>query len=310
MYYWDTNWYDQYERTHPNSSYYPGNIFSYSFNELPADVFLARPCVTDTPMLVRGIAGAMKIQKRIGSIVTITIDTTISGRLSEQFRLLDSNYSLLGEGCLDSVIPTYRMEFRALGHRDTFDIYEVYFKQPILVNGLFYVGGTTHNNLLYGYSPDYGWGSWAHPNTLYPFYRSELESISPYPPYILLRYESPYRSENPDTPTGWSGEYFDTVFSIMDAQRQFFPFFAIIDTNYVYYDCQKPTGFGVISADFDNVQISWSNCNAFQWDVYVWPEGLEPDSGMIFTAQSNSLTLHGLDIYLSWWPIKIFVTKL
>ncbi len=80
----------------------------------------------------------------------------------------------------------------------------------------------------------------------------------------------------------------------------FYPFFAIIDTNYVYIDCQQPTGLGVIEADVDRITISWDSSEAEMWDVLLWADGTVPDSGMLFGVETNRLTLYGLDTSLRY----------
>ena len=172
LYYWDTNWFDKYERENLNYLNYP--VISAQFH-YPADMFLGRTCVANTPIMVKGIAGAVSIQHRL--VPERTVDTTISGRRPEEFKLYDANFNLLGESRWDTVIPTYRMEFRRSTERDTFDVYEVYFK-PVLVSGQFYVGGTTHNNLYYGRTPELIAGSnFEHLWTVYPGYDGHSREI-------------------------------------------------------------------------------------------------------------------------------------
>ena len=93
---------------------------------------------------------------------------------------------------------------------------------------------------------------------------------------------------------------FDTSSFILNYWPYFYPFFAIIDTDYVYYDCQMPTGLGVIEADADSVVLSWDSSEAEMWDVLLWADGTVPDSGMLFGVETNRLTLYGLDTSLRY----------
>lgn len=304
LYYWDTNWYDQYEHINPNISIYPGKFYHY-FPIGAADMYIGRACVTATPILVRGIAGVMHLEKRTGSIHFITyLDTTISGRVTEQFKLYNSNYELLGEVDVDQYNPSYKMDFRDGNKRDTFNVYEVYFDKPVLVSGQFYVGGTSHNNMVYGYHSELLGVPWEHMiHTFYPGFigRNQYSSSSymkdPYPMEVLYKYYSPYQYTHPLSDATYGTYLYDTsaAYTVPD-WPWFLPFFAIIDTNYVYYDCQQPTGLRVEYADEDSVVVAWNNASAEMWDVMVWPDGIEPDSGMHFTVQTNRLTMYGLDI--------------
>ncbi|MBP5547539.1 MAG: T9SS type A sorting domain-containing protein [Bacteroidales bacterium] len=300
LYYWDTNWYDRYEQLHPNEPVYP----SHDEHIIPTDVgnyFLARACMAETPILVKGIAGTAVIRAR--NTYLPTLDTTLSGRNPEWFKLLDANLNLLGDGRWDTVSPTYRMEFRREIHRDTLNVYEVFFDKPVLVSGLFYVGGTARNNLRLGATADdpYGYDKFEHLFTYYYGYYGGYSGHYGSPTYskcppsgtdvILYRYLWPSMAAN-----GGNAIYDTTSYMYYDGLCLFYPFFAIIDTNYVYYDCQQPTGLRVEYADEDSVVVAWNNASAEMWNVMVWPDGIEPDSGMHFTVQTNRLTMYGLDI--------------
>ena len=93
---------------------------------------------------------------------------------------------------------------------------------------------------------------------------------------------------------------FDTSSFILNYWPYFYPFFAIIDTDYVYMDCEQPVGLGVMRADADSVVLSWDSSGAPQWDVLLWADGVEPDSGMLFGVETNRLTLYGLDTSLRY----------
>lgn len=294
LYYWDTNWVDRYEQLYPNEAVYPASIQMH-FPSYCADFFLARACVADTPILVRGIAGAVKIAP--GNDYMITVDTTLSGRLPEQFKIYDANGNLLGEEDWYAEQPVYRMEFRRGRQRDTLEVYEVYFDKPILVSGLFYVGGTAHNNLRLGYTAEdpLGDGKFEHLFTNYYGYHLAFNStcLPEIARVLMYRYYWPYVERH----EGSTPAIFDTSqFQFSPNGCTFYPFFAIIDTDYVYYNCQMPTGLGVIEADMDSITVSWDSSGADMWDLLLWADGVEPDSGMHFSVETNRLTLYGLDI--------------
>ena len=104
LYYWDTNWVDRYEHLHPNEAAYPAEV-QYYFPSDIGDYFVARACYADTPILVRGIAGAVDISPLNNYM--LTLDTSLSGRLPEWFYLYSSDYTLLGEGRWDTVPKAY-----------------------------------------------------------------------------------------------------------------------------------------------------------------------------------------------------------
>lgn len=295
LYYWDTNWIDRDEIAGLNHTNYPveaGDIYYIG------DMYIGRACIANK-LMIRGIAGAVSIQNRL--YPQNTLDTTLSGRVPEEFKLYDANYNLLGEGRWDTVTPTYRMEFRRQTERDTFDVYEVYFEKEILVNGQFYVGGTTHNNLQYGMTSDLVTTQFEHLWTIYPGYLCNTPAPNPY--CILYRYFWPYLYHYPHPNHTF---YYDTTTFVLNSAPYiyFYPFFAIIDTDYVYYDCQQPTGLRVGYVDEDSVVVAWDSAAAEMWDVLVWNDGIEPDSGMHFTVQTNQLELTGLDTS-RWYNIKV-----
>ena len=74
LFYWDTNWYDRYEHINPNISIYPGILDDY-YPYGATDMYMARVCVANTPILVKGIAGVMHLQKKTNSIHTEYLDT-------------------------------------------------------------------------------------------------------------------------------------------------------------------------------------------------------------------------------------------
>lgn len=296
LYYWDTNWYDRYEHINPNISPYPGVLYNYAGLIGAADMYIGRVCITDTPMLVKGIAGVLHLRAKTWSTYTEFLDTTISGRVPEQFKLYSSNYELLGEGDVDESNPSYKMDFRNGNKRDTFKVFEVYFDKPVLVSGRFFVGGTTHNNRLFGSHADFITPPWEHKmHTAYPYFYGG-SSLLPSPPEILEKYYSPYEFTHPIGDSTYGSYLYDTSAFHINMWYHFIPFFAIIDTDYVYYDCQRPTGLGVIEADLDSITISWGDDQAESWDVVVWTDGIEPDSGAHYDVGMNRLTLYGLNM--------------
>ena len=91
LYYWDTNWIDRYEQLHPNETNYP-SMRHMNYLDIFGDFFLARACVAETPILVRGVAGAVEVSPINDNYLMITLDTTLSGRLPEQFKISTQNF--------------------------------------------------------------------------------------------------------------------------------------------------------------------------------------------------------------------------
>lgn len=308
LYYWDTNWIDRYEHLHPGSTPYPvatGDRYAYYY-DIRSDLYWGRACQANTPILVRGIAGMAKTDHIFQPM--FTIDTN---RLPEWFIMFDTNYNKLGEGRWDTLNPAYKMEVRYGSRSESINVYEVYFDKPVLVSGRFYVGGTTHNNLCHGQNTgdeNYSIGQPEHLATFYPDFNCNFANSAPYytlpcnPPLALLHYYWPYIYTIP--PANYTPDYDTSLFQLIGCQYHFYPFFAIIDTNYVYYDCQQPTGLRVGYADEDSVTVAWDSASAEMWDVVVWNDGIEPDSGMHFSVQTNQLELTGLDTS-RWYNIKV-----
>ena len=302
LYYWDTNWIDRYEHLHPNSTPYPVSMINNWYYDRRSDVYWGRACQANTPMVVRGIAGMAKTVHLFEPM--FTIDTN---RLPEWFIMYDTNYNKLGEGRWDTLEPNYKMEVKLGNGRDSIDVYEVYFDKPILVSGRFYIGGTTHNNLCHGMNTgdeNYSFGQPEHLATFYPDFNCNASITTPpymlpcNPPVALVHYYWPYIVAHP--PANYDPSFDTSSFQLVGCQYHFYPFFAIIDTDYVYYDCQMPTGLGVIEADMDSITVSWDSSEAEMWEVLLWADGTVPDSGMLFGVETNRLTLYGLDTSLRY----------
>lgn len=309
LYYWDTNWIDRYEHLHPGSTPYPVSMVNKWYYDIRSDRYWGRACQANTPILVRGIAGMAKTDHIFQPM--FTIDTN---RLPEWFIMFDNNYNKLGEGRWDTLEPSYKMEVKIGNGSQSINVYEVYFDKPVLVSGRFYVGGTSHNNLCHGQNTgdgNYGFSQPEHLATFYPHFNCNASNTTPpymlpcNPPVALLHYYWPYFVANPPASYDYYNDGYDTSsFQLVECQYHFSPFFAIIDTNYVYYDCQRPTGLRVDYADEDSVKVAWDSASAEMWDVLVWNDGIEPDSGMHFTVQTNRLELTGLDTS-RWYNIKV-----
>ena len=86
------------------------------------------------------------------------------------------------------------------------------------------------------------------------------------------------------------------------------PFFAIFDTNFVYYACVGVTGTGLqVEERVDSlrsVTLSWDDSGVEQWQVSVAPEGVEPDSGMLFNVPINYLQVTELDTGV-WYVARV-----
>ena len=297
LYYWGDNWMDKYEHLNPNTTNYPASRVPDP--DYMGDAYIGRACVADTPILIRGIAGAVKIDY-FGNPVW-TIDPSGNNRLPEWFMMYDTNLVLIGEGRWDTITPTYSMEFRSRTSRDTVPVYEIFFEKPVLVSGLFYVGGTTHNNLMQGLLNETENRS-GYPRglfTYYPGYRCDGQV--PNPATRLHRYYWPYQDMYPGS---WSHVLYDTSGFSVQYSDAFYPFFAIVDTDYIYQQCYVPTNLDVVLVDSDAVSLRWDDGAADHWEVEVWIDGSEPDSSIVYSTDTNNITLTGLDTSF-WYCVKV-----
>ena len=306
LYYWDTNWYDSKVALHPQYNFY------YIFNPIWTKeyAFHGRPCVTDVPMKVIGVAGLVNII----TYPTGIIDTVLSHRLPEYFRLYQmgkgDQFTLLGEVRWDTVVPQYKMIMPFDGLDSVYDLYLAYFDEPAIVYDTFVVGGTTANNMWHGLDSDmcpeepWKYSNWYnHVPTRYGFVTKvpPIPNIPCYPPepdFCVLKYLSPY----PDTS-------FQKLHPDM-FEEYWLPFFAIFDTNYVpgvgTYDdsCTAPTGLQVESMSPEGVTLSWDAGGNTLWQLAVVADGEDIESAETVMTPVNYRLLTDIDTG-QWYVARV-----
>ncbi len=312
LYYWDTNWVDHYQHLHPNTEVYPYEEATFGFTP----TYLGRACFADEPLNVIGIAGVVDFQIVVSGGYISCMDTTMEGRVPEYFMMYDGNLNLLARVRWDNKEPTYRMEFRSLGRRDTMDVYEAYFDsidpvsgkiEPISVGveGLFYVGGTQYNNLVYGNNFEAGICSplFEHVCTKYWGY-DVRDSIAPtpYPNYFITRPLWPCACHYMDGPIGNSPDLLDTTAFFYHTTNIFWCFFPIFDTtsptpggDTTTDSCAVPTGLRVQILSGNSAIVRWDHSDAGMWELAVWRDGDGEESAAVTQSQVEVVDLDGLD---------------
>lgn len=319
LYYWDTNWLDSKVAMHPES--YALSVPDYSYYPLiEGDVYIGRPCITDSPIKVIGIAAAVEASpyKEFPFAYHNVIDTNTSNRKPEYLRLYQKerdNYYLKGETRWDTLTPQYQMAFPDFNGRyetdsiqyDTlFDFYLTFFDVPVIVHDTFIVGGTTSNNMKYGYDtvefPDNPWqiyGYYINMPTRFPVpCRNGLGVTTVYPPnpqYYVIKHLYPYYYLNPlPSESALDTSAFE-IFTHSIWPEFWLPFFVIFDTNFVYDACMGvwTTGVQVESMDAAGVALTWNDSGVEAWQVEVKAAGA--DSGMLLETPINYLLVTGLE---------------
>ncbi len=190
LYYWGSNWVDS------NRMEYPNEILNaWSDITITDDRYYGRACYTPHPMRVIGIAAPVSISYNQYSY--------FSDRLPEYFQLYQHENDTVifkAETRWDTATPKLLFEFMenfyGLPNNSAYvPLYEAYFEseKPIIVHDTFYVGGTTHNNLIIGKCED---GNYyfinAHKRTWYwhylPTFNSTEHTIHPIPAYRMYKY--------------------------------------------------------------------------------------------------------------------------
>ena len=269
LYYWDTNWFD----SHPlcDTITNQANMRLYIYPENQWGYYLGRPCITNAPLKVIGIAGAVRITGcQYFSVHPLTgdttypnqplnfvLDTVVAHRKPEYFRLYqienDSLYYMQSVRW-DTATPQYKMRIPNNSIiDDAWDLYEAYFEKPVVVHDTFCVGGTAYNSISRGYDwdvdPDgYYYQFFRYIPTEYPvlwkYGPCHHDSTHiPNPPYYVIKHL--YTSKYEDA-TGINGApIFDTtkfekIYPIdgwwiyHNFPREYWiPFFAIFDTTFV-----------------------------------------------------------------------------
>ena len=322
LYYWDTNWIDYKQLTHfGNAPYY----YTWSITEtMYDDLFLGRPCITDVPMKVIGVAG-IAIKK---AMLDYVIDTTT--RWPEYFYLYQvENDSLhfLDSANWDTATVHYKvkMPFGSTSPSyfgTIFNLYEVYFEEPKMVHDTFVVGGTTHNNIIHGYDEElfsngmYGFNYTDHLSTIYGAaqhtYSYNLSAPLPYcysyPPYYYKKYCRPYYYYTPQSLQFLWGAMLvgqDTSHFQKVEIPLWLPFFAIFDTNFDYEACMGVRIRELHVEEIDtngSVTLAWNDSGVEEWQVEVMEQG--EDSGTLYTSPINYMMLSGLDTG-TWYVARV-----
>ena len=310
LYYWDTNWYDYYWFTY---NYHHFTRYIYDF---PGGKYIGRLCVTNTPIKVIGIAAPVWI----GKIPVEYIDSTMEGRLPEFFKLYqqeNGQYLFKASTRWDTVTPQKWMElYQQFINPDTANLYEAYFEKPVIVHDTFYVGGTMVNNLPYGY--DYHGDSniffkYAHLSTCYPIYHMNYPPPgtpytfgTPNPGGIIMKNEWPWSYIYPapnDTnmrDTSTISFYYDAVYD------RWLPFFAIIDTDFVYDPCMDWEVLGLHTEGVVNTttSLAWNADGMSNWLLSVRKADEDMDSGLLIETALNYVTLNELDS-MQWYVAQV-----
>ena len=318
LYYWGSNWVDSVAMKYPNSN----SIFYYVAAYAPfGDAYIGRACVTPQPMRVIGIAAPVTI---VVPNYPFILDTSVANRVPEYFQLYqqenDSIY-FVNETRWDTTTPQDAFQIK-LGKNSilTRPFYEAYFEKPEIVHDTFYVGGTTHNNMMYGYDGEnnVAFTCNLHPTTSYcnfgihyAFEYPEDPIVWSNPPYHIIRYfqttdflyTSPPLSQPLHDTTIFYIQY-DTI------QPGWHPFFAIFDTNFVpgvgTYDdsCVAPTGLHIEDVDMEGVTFAWNAGGGTMWELSVCPADMLPVDGMLLQTPINYLTVDSLEAGV-WYKARV-----
>lgn len=89
-------------------------------------------------------------------------------------------------------------------------------------------------------------------------------------------------------------------FNILMLSIPFLPLWTLTTfiNNYV------PTNLDVVLVDSDAVSLRWDDGAADHWEVEVWIDGSEPDSSIVYSTDTNNITLTGLDTSF-WYCVKV-----
>ena len=249
--------------------------------------------------------------------------------MPEYYRLYQKNgdnYELKAEVRWDTATPSYRIELKG---RDStscvYPVYEAYFNKPVLVHDTFFVGGTHWNNTQIGNDPEHDFTQM--PWTLYYLYYERIHTgyASVYCHDVYLRdinwYGKNYSIHKALAPSQFhypipSGQLTDTnviVFhpsenlGALPFMQQFYAFFAILDTSYVYMpevdSCIPPTGFRVESVDTGGAVLTWAADTAVQWQLELLADTADADT-VLTSCPINYAVLEGLDT-AQWYTARV-----
>ena len=307
LYYWGSNWCD--------SVIMAGYPLWISSTCGAADYFVGRTCLTSSQLSVMGIAAPAKI-----FFAGYNVDTA---RLPEYFQLYqhegDSIY-FVDEVRWDTATPSKYEVYSTYQPSIFYDFYEAYFDKPIIVHDTFYVGGTLHNNLMYGGSGQEGVNPLQQMHHPTEYFCSEGNAEIPIahdPPYYIMKFFWP--SNYLDYTQ--SGVMYDTsIFYIYDSSAfpsnrkfyagRFWHFFAIFDTNFVpgvgtYSDsCLAPSGLHLEAINDAGVILAWNAGGETMWQLSLVAEGVNMNDGLFMTTPINYVTIDSLEMG-HWYSARV-----
>ena len=319
LYYYGSNWIDSSMILHPDSArYWISNITQI------ADYYIGRPCVTDVPMSVIGIAAPA-----IKEYNCWAVDTSCAPEYFQLYQHEGDSIYFKGETRWDTVTPQYKFGINVVTFPNYApNLYEAYFEKPIIVHDTFYVGGTTHSNLIYGETEEHP--EWiltpAHSKVLYvacsPYSMGYPPGYDPGPTtynilsnpnYYIVKYFWHLQSYIPTPSLG--GLTFDTttIHRIVpeganDGYWLFF--FAIFDTNFVpgvgTYDdsCLAPTGLHLETMNDAGIILAWNAGGETSWQVSVAAEGVNMNDGVLLQTPINYMSVENLK-YGHWYTAQV-----
>ena len=276
---------------------------------LQGDQFVGRPYVTNTPLKIVGVAAPVTIVDEL----PIIIDTSRVPEYFQVYQHADDSIIFLDEVRWDTATPQYLIEWKVWWNSSTgwmsttnLPLYEAYFEKPVYVHDTFYVGGTRHNNLMWGMQDEGSANMWAneHPMTSYHSTKrvSEL-GISPEPNYFIYKYYWWTIYKYPPANYIFDLPIFDTTqILICEGKDRWFPFFAIFDTNFVpgvgTYDdsCLAPTGLHTEGSTATSVTLAWNAGGETLWQLSVYEDGTNPNDGLLLQTPINYAFIDNLEL--------------
>ena len=284
-------------------------------------VEVAKPCYTDTPMKIIGVAAPATV-----SVTDRAADSSLENRLPEYFRLYynpnctnPDSLVMMAEARWDEFQPRYIMELNRwakiayygpnmyIDIKKTFKpVYEAYFDSSIVVDGLFFVAATQNNN--YWYQQEF---MLAHPITNY--YRCWLlgeprKSCEPDFSYWLSKAHL-YDDINYDY---WCQDtvHWTTVNSNPSYDGAFAFIFPIFDTSWdgiaevVDTVCQVPSGLRVYDIGSEGVSLGWDYADSVRWQLSILKDGMPAGAAVISQHSVNSATITNLNAE-QWYVARV-----
>ena len=319
LYYWGSNWIDSNVMAHPNEPLYWMAAISVN------DCYVGRTCVTPMPMRVIGIGAPVSFIKNDGAIYAV--DTSMDNRAPEYYQLYqqeNDSIHFVTEIRWDTATPLHKIQFHYGYHSNqyysynltkVYDFYEAYFEKPIIVHDTFYVGGTHHNNYIWGIDGENLHPAfaktvpWTDYNPIYidPLYEG-TNALHTDPPYYIIKYFSTTPCANYNNS---SDSIYDTTHFIKKYYSDhWWPFFAIFDTNFFpgvgSFDdsCMAPAGFHIENLGLTDVSLAWNAGGATMWELSIAPMGENLSNGLLEQMPINYAYIDSLETGL-WYTARV-----